>query len=96
MNCLERDRGNIDQIDMPVQASVEAEVAEIGGHSIQVARVIAEHRKRDALLLCAFPVFRGRRSGISGGRSGRQMAGNVEHELIVAADVLAYKLVSDV
>ena len=42
---FERDRWNVDEIYVTVQTAVEAEVAEVRGHAVLVAGVIAEDRE---------------------------------------------------
>ena len=54
MHGLDRDCGNVDQIHVTVHAAVEAEVAEVGGHAVEIAGVVAEHRDWNAFRLSSF------------------------------------------
>src|SRR4030081_2395204 len=91
--------GDVDEIHMPVHATVKAEVAEVRGHPVQVARVVAEYRDWDAIRLLLF-ILRRWRCGFCGGcrrlRWLRQKIGDIEDELVVSADVLARELFSDI
>ena len=94
---LERDGRDVDEIDVTVQASVEREVAEVGGHALEIARVVAEDRDGDAVGLFCFGS--GVSAGVTGGGRGGgrwQEIGNVEDELVVAAYVFACKLFSHI
>ena len=72
MDGVERDGREIDEVDVTVEAAVEAEVAEVGGDAIEVGRVVAEDGNGDA----GFGL---------GGSEAVEGVGDVEEELVVAA-----------
>ena len=37
MQGFERDRGDVDEVDVAIHSAVEAEVAEVGGHAVEIA-----------------------------------------------------------
>ena len=82
---FERDLGDEDHVDVSVQAAVEAEVAQVGGHAVLVARVVAEDRDWDALILCCFGVV-----------SGWKEICDIEDELVVASGMFACEFFTDV
>ena len=72
MNCFERDRGNINQVYVPVDAPVQTKVAEIRRNSIGIGGVVAEDRDRNATLcVCQ--------------RQSLQGFGDVEVKLVITA-----------
>jgi hypothetical protein len=73
MDRLQCNRWNVDKFDVPVEAAVEREVAEVRRHGVHAARVVAEHGQRRA----AF-----------GGRGLGEGVGDVDHPLVVASLVL--------
>lgn len=72
MNRVEREGGEIDQVDVPVEATVEAEVAQVGRDAVEVRTVVAANRDGDASL-CLFE------------RKVGDGVGDVVDELVVAA-----------
>ena len=48
MNSVERDRGQLNQIHVPVEASIEAKITQIGGDPIEIRGVVADDRNRYA------------------------------------------------
>ncbi len=94
---LEGDGWDVDEVDVTVQATVEAEVAEVGGDAVEVAGVVAQDGDGDA---CGLLLRPGLGSWIRGGcgvvEKRREKVGDVEDELVVAADVLAGECFTDV
>ena len=70
---------------MSVEAAVEAEVAEVGGHAVLVARVVAEDRDWNAFVCCCFYVV----------RSWKEVR-DIEDELVVASGMFACEFFTDV
>ena len=72
MDCIERDRGKMNQVHVPIEASIEAEVAQVGRHTLKIGGVVAEHHEGDSLLFV-------------GGRQLLDRLGNVDNKLVIAA-----------
>ncbi len=51
MHGLKREGGRVEEMHVAIEATVEAEVAEVGGRAIEVLGVIAEDRERDAVFI---------------------------------------------
>jgi hypothetical protein len=74
VDSVEREGREVDQIDVAIEAAVEAEVAEVGGNAIEVGGVVTENRDGDGLVCF-------------GGWEILDGVGDVEDELVVAAFV---------
>jgi len=81
--CLEGHGRDVNEIDVPVHTSVEAEVAQVGRDAVEVARVIAEHGNRDAFNFLRLALCLDRWRKMLDG------VGDVEDKLVIPADVPA-------
>ena len=78
---FQRDRGHIGQMNMTVEAAIEAEVAQVGGRALKILRVVAENGDGNALF---------------GRRRGCNRIGNVEHEFVVSTHMRADHRAADI
>jgi hypothetical protein len=93
MDRLNRDSWDVDEVDVTVETAIEREVAQVRGHAVEIAGVVAEDDDRDAFwgpFLFAGRIGRRHRRKFSDGVC------DVEDELVVASDVMACEYVADV
>ena len=80
---------------MAIQSAVEAEVAEVGRHAVEVTRVVAKDGEGDAFGLFFCVGFCCRCIPLRFGEAENEV-GNVEDEFVVAAGVFACEFFADV
>src|SRR5580704_9792823 len=91
MHGFERDGWDVDQVQVTVHSAVEAEVAEVRRHAVEIMGVVAEYRYGNAAGLL-FVLSRGRVTDLC----GLEEVGDIDYEFIVAAGVFACEIFADV
>jgi hypothetical protein len=87
VKVFDRDRRNINEVDVPVQASVESEVAKIRRHAIEIARIVALNRDGNPCwILLSFG-----RGACTGRREPTHGICDVEDKFVITTCVLSYK-----